>query len=124
MLFERRSAFFSRLLAHLAIDHRLTSEGRIDASHVLRWEGHSLQLYFNEATSQRGAYFAASRRLYADYQWEPLWLEARNDRHEPKHFKVIPYPGEEHSALLNLLSYLDEIGYHRPPWAHSQDQLA
>jgi hypothetical protein len=124
MLHERRSPFFSRLFTHLAIGHRLTPEGHIDAAHVLRWEGHSLQLYFNEATNHRGAYFLASRRLYRDYPWAPLWLEAHNDRHEPNHVKVIPYPGEEHSALLSLLNYLSEIGYHGAPWARPQGQLA
>ena len=72
----------------------------------LPYKGEAIRLYFNEATADRGAYFAASARFYESFSSDH-WLEVRNCRSEPKHLKLIPYPGEEILALKAVLSFVE-----------------
>ena len=103
-MYEKRSSFFKKLFTELDISFDEDERGLIEPSHVLSHRGKSLMVYFNEATSNRGAYFALNDAEYAGFKnWR--WLEAKNERKEDGHLKMIPYPGEEHAALKGLLVY-------------------
>lgn len=105
--YEQRGAFFQALFDALGIEYE-TVNGKIKTGTLLRYRNASLNLYYNEATRSRGAFFAANQNRYRGFAWLPDWLEARNDRQEAGHFKVIPYPGEETQALQRLLDYAGE----------------
>jgi hypothetical protein len=109
-MYEKRSAFFTQVFDLLQITCRVRPDGRIENASPLNYNGTSLQLYYNEATNQRGAYFAANKSLYSNFDQEH-WLEARNDRNEPNHFKLIPYPGEELLALKGILAFIKSERY-------------
>ena len=105
-VFESRSKYFLQLFDALGLRYRVNDTGRIDNTSPLRINEHSIQLYFNEANSLWGAYFAAHEGVYADYDWTTYWLTARVDKLEQGYRKVVPYPGQEHLALAELLGYI------------------
>src|SRR5689334_19803743 len=107
-MFERRSEFFAQLFDTLGITFRRTHAARIDNTVPLKVGGRSLQLYFNEANSRWGAYFAAHERLYQTYDWSKRWLPARVGKKEQGYIKLVPYPGQERLALMELISYVKE----------------
>ena len=105
-VFESRSKYFSGLFEALGIAYSKDGAGRIDNNTPLRTNGDSLQLYFNEANTRWGAYFAAHEGIYGDYDWATYWLKARVGKVERGYYKVVPSPGQEHLALADLLSYI------------------
>lgn len=104
-MFEHRSEFFGQLLDAMHIDFRRDGRIRIDNNSPLGAGGNSLQLYFNEANTRRGAYFAAHEALYRSYDWSRYWLTARIEKLERGYLKVVPYPGQEQLAIADLLAY-------------------
>lgn len=105
-MFEYRSGFFAKAFKSVGIECEREASGRIRNEKALIYQGESLRLYFNEATGERGAYFAASSSYYDGFESEN-WLEARNARVEPNHLKLIPYPGQELAGLRDLLRFVE-----------------
>jgi hypothetical protein len=104
-MFEPRSTFFGQVFEALDITFRRDGRIRIDNTAPLRVGRRSLQLYFNEANSRRGAYFAAHEGLYGGYDWSKYWLVARIGKKELGYLKPVPYPGQEQIALMDLIAY-------------------
>jgi hypothetical protein len=103
-MFERRSEYFAGLLDALGVTYAWLRPGCMDNNFVLRFDGASLRLYFNDATDKRGAYFAAQSDFYSGFAPQH-WLDARNQRREELHMKLVPYPGEEFVALESIIAF-------------------
>jgi hypothetical protein len=103
-VYEKRSDFFVKLFDATGIGYELKSDGSIDNNCVLRHGGSSLKAYYNEATDSRGPYFALNGAHYSSFGKEH-WIEARNARIETTHLKLIPYPGDELSAVEEIIQF-------------------
>lgn len=104
-MFESRAEFFGDLLDALGISYRRRGAVRIDNAFPLRAGCRSLHLYFNEANSRGGAYFAALENFYGSYDWSKYWLHTRVDSPERGYLKVVPFPGQERRALADLMNF-------------------
>lgn len=109
-MFESRAEFFGELLDALGISYRRRGAVRIDNTFPLRVGSRSLHLYFNEANSHGGAYFAALEGFYGSYDWSKYWLHTRVDSLERGYFKVVPFPGQERRALADLMKFARHLG--------------
>lgn len=103
---EKRSAHFITLFRELGIECRRRGDGRIDNKAPLRVDGASLQIYFNEATESRDAYFAANENFYRGFGWSGCWTPADVDRPEEGYHKVVPSAGREREALESIIAHL------------------
>ena len=106
---ERRSEYFGKLFDELGISFRRKASGEIDNTSPLRINKISLQIYFNEANSRWGAYLAANEAFYGGYGWSNFWLDAPVGKLERDYRKVVPIPGREHEALIDLVRYVKAI---------------
>ena len=102
---EYRSIFFMRLFDSIGVEYELHGDNRIANEVSLKKDGISLKLYFNEATESRGVYFAANKNEYDRYNWNKYWLFIENLRNEERHFKVIPFPGNDEFGLIDLIEF-------------------
>jgi hypothetical protein len=89
---ERRSQYFGQLFDVLGISFKRKGPVEIDNTVPLRVGDVSLQLYFNEANSRWGAYFAAHEGLYRGYGWTSYWLVAPVGKLESGYLKMVPIP--------------------------------
>ena len=103
------SSVFMPIFRELGIEFcKKLSATTIDNNKVLRCEGRSLGIYFNEATQDREAYFAASEKKYSGFGW-PHWREVQSPRaaYETRqgYLTVLPVSGKEQEAFQALLDY-------------------
>ena len=110
-----RSGDFIPLFGRLGIV--FSTKGRepqkIDNNKVLKWEGISLKLYFNEARGGHAPYFAANPDLYAAYDWQG-WEDVHGEKSQKEknagYFLKMPVAGREEEALRSLLRHVSAVG--------------
>jgi hypothetical protein len=102
------SPIFIRVFDDLGIQYKLKRTGTIDNDNVLRYQGSSVQAYFNEATDADGTYFAIKRAAYQSFGWRD-WEDApcSHCAKEKKagDFVKMPVPGREKQALQALIDH-------------------
>ena len=107
---DQRPGDFIRIFDQLNVDYNLKDTVRIDNNKVLKSRGRSLKLYFNEATEDRPALFAANQGFYSDFEW-PSWQDVKGYFPGSKnYFLKVPIVGKEQSALCDLLDYVKSRG--------------
>lgn len=107
---NEKSPLFRRIFTRLGIGFHTKATGTIDNNRALRYGDQSIRMYFNDATTRREAYFAASPSFYEGFGWT-LWRDvdiARRKEDRLNYFKKVPQEGEEQEAFEALLDFLTE----------------